>query len=214
MARISYYEIVNYIQKENQIGDGKEVKVYSYQDKVIKIFHSVRKTSLPRISDEGLLKLSELSLHCFNTPIDIIDNEDHIVGYTEKFLEEKEVNFALIDFDSIKEDLITLSTAGFCIEDLFYNYIFTDTNLWFIDLLSYRYLKTDSPFLKKQNLKKNIAVMNQFLIGLLLFNAFLKGKGNEYTKMYLANEYRREHCEDLFFGDYIKEENKNIGKKR
>lgn len=47
--------------------------------------------------------------------------------------------------------------------------------------------------------------MNNFLIGLLLFDAFRKGRPNEYTKMYLANCYRLENCDDMFYGDFIKE---------
>ena len=156
-----------------------------------------------------MIELSKLSLDCFNTPIDIIYDGDKIVGYTEKYLEEKEPNFDLINFDLIKEDLYTLSENGFCIEDLFYNYIFTADKLYFNDLTSYSYLKTDIEFLHRQNLRKNMIVMNNFLIGLLLFDAFRKGKTNEYTKMYSANEYRLENCEDIFYGDYIKENPKH-----
>lgn len=207
MAYINYYELTKYIDENNKIGSGKETNVYNYQDKVIKIFHENRKTSIPRISNEGLIQLTTLSLNCFNQPIDIIYKDKDIVGYTERFLEEKEVNFNLIDFDGIKKDIVTLSENGFCIEDLFYNYMFTEEGIRFIDLTSYRYLKTDNEFLKMRNLKKNMIVMNNFLIGLLHFNAFCKGASNEYTKIYLANEYRMQYCEDMFYGDLIQSKN-------
>ena len=46
--------------------------------------------------------------------------------------------------------------------------------------------------------------MNIFLIGLLEFDAFHKGAKSEYRKIYLANEYRLENCNNCFYGDYIK----------
>ena len=204
---INYNEINNYIVESNKIGEGKEVSVYYFGDKVIKIFHRDRKTSIKRICDEGLVRLSKLELNCFNTPIDIIYDNGVIVGYTEAYLEEKDIDFDKINYDLIKEDLYTLSENGFCIEDLFYNYIFIDDKLVFNDLTCYSYLKTDVEFLKKQNLKKNTIIMNNFLIGLLEFDAFRKGSNNEYTKIYLANEYRLNNCKDMFYGDFIKEAN-------
>ena len=206
--RIQYSEISNYIKDDNKLGEGKEVTVYYYLDKVIKIFHTDRKTPIKRISDTGLIKLTELPLICFNIPIDLIYDGNTLVGYTEKYLEEKENNFDKIDYNSIKQDLYTLSENGFCIEDLFYNYIFTEDKLYFTDLTCYSYIKTDVEFLKTQNLKRNTTVMNNFLIGLTLFDAFQKGMSNEYTKIYLANEYRLENCSDMFYGDFIKKENK------
>ena len=50
-------------------------------------------------------------------------------------------------------------------------------------------------------------MLNNFLIGLLMFDAFKKGEHNEYTKIYLANQYRLENCNDIFYGDFIKDEN-------
>ena len=206
--RIQYSEISNYIKDDNKLGEGKEVSVYYYLDKVIKIFHTDRKIAIERISDAGLIKLTELPLDCFNTPIDLIYDGNTLVGYTEKYLEAKENNFDNIDYDAIKRDLYTLSENGFCIEDLFYNYIFTEDRLYFTDLTCYSYIKTDIEFLKNHNLKRNITTMNNFLIGLTLFDAFQKGMTNKYTKIYLANEYRLKNCGDMFYGDCIKKENK------
>lgn len=211
MSKISYNEISKYISDNNIIGSGKEVNVYKFDDKVIKIFHNNRKTPIPRISDEGLIKLTTISLNCFNTPIDIIINNNEIIGYTEKYLQEEIPNFDNIDFELIKEDLYKLSNNGFSIEDLFYNYIFTEDKLYFTDLTCYNYINTNVEFLKNQILKKNITIMNNFLIGLLNFDAFKKGEHNEYTKIYLANEYRLENCSDIYYGDFIKEM-KNRGK--
>lgn len=210
MTSINYNEISSFIHDNNKIGSGKEVNVYLYGDKVIKLFHNDRKTPIKRISDEGLVRLTELSLNCFNTPIDIIYDNDMIIGYTEKYLEEKDMDFDKINYDLIKEDLYTLSNNGFCIEDLFYNYIFIDKGLMFNDLTCYSYLKTDVEFLKSQNLKKNILVMNNFLIGLIEFDAFRKGEVYEFTKIYLANEYRINNCSDMFYGDYIKSQNNKM----
>ena len=48
--------------------------------------------------------------------------------------------------------------------------------------------------------------MNNFLIGLLLFDAFDKNSQGEYTKIYLANSYRLANCRDIFYGDLIEKE--------
>lgn len=206
MACIQYEDILPYLSSDNQLGEGNESKVYSYQGKVIKLFKEERKTSIPRINDEGLLRLSVLKLHCFNNPIDTIYRDNVIVGYTEKFLERGNPNFSLIDFDAIKEDILVLSENGFTIEDLFYNYMFTKTGFSFFDLTCYHYIKTDVVFLKQQIRKKNIEIVNNFFIGLLLFDAFKEGAKGEYTKIFLANQYRLEHCQDLFYGDFLKGE--------
>lgn len=205
MGKIDYSSIQKFINSDYFLSEGKEVAVYHYNEKVIKIFHRERKTAIDRISDEGLIVLSQLNLNCFNTPIDIIMNGDEVVGYTENYLFEEEINQDSISFENIKEDLITLSDSGFCIEDLFYNYIFSNGNLWFTDLTCYRYIPTEVDFLKQRFLQKNIDTMNTFLIGLLLFDAFRKGEKSEYTKIYKANEYRKQVCGDSFYGDLIEQ---------
>lgn len=211
MASINYEEISEYVQIGNKLGEGKEVNVYSYHDKVIKIFHGERKTTIPRISEEGLLKLSKIPLNCFNKPIDIIYENGVVVGYTEKFLKEDEINFDCIRFDIIKQDVKILSENGFMIDDLFYNYIFTSECLYFCDLTCYHYVNTTELFLKNYFLKKNLEIMNTFLIGLIEFDAFRNGEKKEYTKIYLANQYRLENCSDIFYGDFIQKRN-NKGK--
>ena len=205
MKKIDYSLITYFINPENILSSGKEVSVYYYGEKVIKIFHKDRKTPIKRISDEGLITLSQLSLNCFNTPVDVIMENDKIVGYTENYLLEEEFKPDSISFLDIKEDLITLSDNGFCIEDLFYNYIFSSGKLWFTDLTCYQYIPTNVDFLKQRFLQKNIDTMNTFLIGLLLFDAFKKGEKAEYTKIYKANEYRNQFCGNSFYGDSIEQ---------
>ena len=89
---------------------------------------------------------------------------------------------------------------------MFYNYYFTIDGLVFNDLTSYGYIKTSKDYLKQYFLKNNIIIMNNFLIGLLLFDAFDKNSQNEYTKIYLANSYRLANCRDMFYGDLIEKE--------
>lgn len=203
MTNIQYNNLINYISNDNIIGSGREVTVYNYNDKVIKIFHSERKSQIERISDDGLKKLSTLDLTYFNKPMDIIYKDDEIVGYTERKLIEEELNLDNIDFDGIKNDVITLSENGFTIQDLYYNSIFSDNNLYFTDLTSYKYIDTKEPFLKNFILKSNIKEINIFLIGLIHFDAFKIKGTNEYTKIYLANEYRLNNIKDEFYGDTV-----------
>lgn len=203
MTKIKYEEITNYLTDTNIIGSGKEVNVYNYNDKVIKIFHDERKSQIERISDAGLLKLSTLDLTYFNKPIDIIYKDDKIIGYTERKLMEEEINLDNIDFDGIKNDVIKLSENGFTIQDLYYNSIFNNDNLYFTDLTSYKYIDTKETFLKNFILKNNIKEINIFLIGLIHFDAFKTKGTNEYTKIYLANEYRLNNVKDEFYGDTI-----------
>ncbi len=201
MKKIDYDDIQQFITEEFLISSGKEVCVYPYGEQVIKIFHPHRETTIPRISDDGLILLSELDLKCFNKPIAMIMDDDRIVGYTEPFLEEQEFDPSHIDFNSIMDDLVVLSSSGFQIEDLFYNYIDSGGNLYFTDLTCYKHVPIKVDFLKQKFLQQNMAVMNNFLIGILLFDAFHKGEKAEYTKVYLANEYRLKHCPNSYFGD-------------
>lgn len=90
---------------------------------------------------------------------------------------------------------------------MYYNSIFSDNNLYFTDLTSYKYIDTKEPFLKNFILKNNIKEINIFLIGLIHFDAFKTKGTNEYTKIYLANEYRLNNLKDEFYGDTIEKIN-------
>ncbi len=48
--------------------------------------------------------------------------------------------------------------------------------------------------------------MNQFLVGLVVFDAFRKGCDYEFSKMYLASAYCHEHCKEIYYGDYLEKE--------
>ncbi len=209
MAILEYDTIKMFCDPTNRLGNGKEVEVYRYQDKVIKLFHRERKTTLPRISDQGLITLSELTLNCFLTPKDVIVQDKEIVGYTEEFVEEKDIQTENIPYQEIKADIETLSEQGFILEDIFYNYLFTADTMVFNDLTCCRYMPTDNSFLKERFLKKNMETINIFLIGLTKFDAFHKGEKSEYTKIFLANDYRIKHCPDCFYGDILEQEKGN-----
>lgn len=208
MAILNYEEIKNFCGPTSQLGSGKEAIVYRHQDKVIKLFHQERKTTLPRISDQGLMALSEVTLNCFLTPKDLIVQDHKIIGYTEDFIVEKEIQPANIPFDEIKEDILTLNEHGFILEDIFYNYLFTDDRMFFNDLTCCRYIPIDNAFLKERFLQKNMETINIFLIGLTMFDAFHKGQKHEYTKIFLANDYRLKHCPNQFYGDILDEKRK------
>ena len=103
------------IKLGKRIGEGKESICYDYGDKVIKIFKENRISPFKRISDEGLMKLSTLDLKHFNKPIDIIYDNEKIIGYTENKLEIGDKNQDINEnvLLEIKEDIITLSYSGF-----------------------------------------------------------------------------------------------------
>ena len=60
-------EVKGFINDNNLLGRGKEVSVYGYDDQVIKIFHEERETAIERISDLGLINMTNLDLKVFNT---------------------------------------------------------------------------------------------------------------------------------------------------
>ena len=206
MAILEYDTIKAFCVPTNRLGYGKEAEVYRYQDKVIKLFHRERKTTLPRISDQGLIALSKLTLNCFLTPKNVIVQGRKIVGYTEDFVEEKDIQTENIPYQEIKTDIEALSEQGFILEDIFYNYLFTDDKMVFNDLTCCRYIPTDNLFLKERFLKKNMETINIFLIGLTKFDAFHKGEQYEYTKIFKANDYRLKHCPNCFYGDILEQE--------
>lgn len=206
MNRINYEKIEQYIRDDNILGKGKEVTVYDYGDSVIKIFSNNRTSPYKLISINGIKKLSELPLKYFNKPQDLIIRDGIVIGYSENKLIESELNPNEIDYEGIKEDIITLSDNGFKIQDLYYNYIIHNNHFYFIDLTSYMYVPTEEEFLKKSFYNNNIKEMNIFLIGYLHFNAFQdKNDGYEFTKIYKANEYRLKNCSDSFYGDIKKQ---------
>ena len=193
------------IKLDKKIGEGKESICYDYGDKVIKIFKENRTSPFKRISDEGLIKLSTLDLKHFNKPIDIIYDNEKIMGYTEEKLKIEDVNnLSLEVLEEIKEDIITLSYNGFKLEDIFYNYT-SDSNFKFFDLTSFSYVNSSKKELLDFYYQKNIMTVNTFLVGLLLFEAYKHGSSIEITKTFKANEFINNNLNDGYYGDYLKE---------
>ena len=161
------------IKLGKRIGEGKESICYDYGDKVIKIFKENRISPFKRISDEDLIKLSILDLKHFNKPIDIIYDNEKIIGYTENKLEISDKNQDIKEnvLLEIKEDIITLSYSGFKIEDIFYNYT-TSNNFKFYDLTSFTYINSTKKELHDMYYKKNIMTINTFLVGFLMYDAY------------------------------------------
>ncbi len=208
MKYIDVDDIKEKIIKENKIKMGKETNVYKSDHIVIKLFRKDRKSPFDRISDEGLIKLSELDLKIFNNPIDIIVEDSVIVGYTERYLNIKDYEGSIIkiNFDALKEDIKRLSYNGFKIEDIFYNYTFDD-DLIFFDMTSYKYTNTKKKMLLDYYYKKNIATINLFLVGLTMFDAYKHGESYEFLKTFKANEYINKNIKDKYYADYLKEKN-------
>lgn len=193
------------IKLDKKIGEGKESICYDYGDKVIKIFKENRTSPFKRISDEGLIKLSTLDLKHFNKPIDIIYDNEKIMGYTEEKLKIEDVNnLSLEVLEEIKEDIITLSYNGFKLEDIFYNYT-SDSNFKFFDLTSFSYVNSSKKELLDFYYQKNIMTVNTFLVGLLSFEAYKHGSSIEITKTFKANEFINNNLNDEYYGDYLKE---------
>ena len=193
------------IKLDKKIGEGKESICYDYGDKVIKIFKENRTSPFKRISDEGLIKLSTLDLKHFNKPIDIIYDNEKIMGYTEEKLKIEDVNnLSLEVLEEIKEDIITLSYNGFKLEDIFYNYT-SDSNFKFFDLTSFSYVNSSKKELLDFYYQKNIMTVNTFLVGLLSFEAYKQGSSIEITKTFKANEFINNNLNDGYYGDYLKE---------
>lgn len=182
-------EVKGFINDNNLLGQGSEVSVYNYDDQVIKIFHQERKTAIERMSDEGLVKLLTLNLRTFNTPIEMIYDNGKIVGYTEKKLNDEELNLDTIDYESLHDDIITLSNNGYRLQDFYYNYMVSDGNFYFTDLTCFKYQDVKVDFLREKFYKENIKEINRFLVGLHKFNCYRKGEETSITRTYLINEY-------------------------
>ncbi|OKZ83666.1 MAG: hypothetical protein BHW07_00890 [Clostridium sp. CAG_433_25_7] len=166
---------------------------------------------LKKISDEGLIKLSTLDLKHFNKPIDIIYDNEKIIGYTENKLEISDKNQ---DIDEnvlleIKEDIITLSYSGFKIEDIFYNYTTSD-NFKFYDLTSFVYINSTKKELHDMYYKKNMMTINTFLVGFLMYDAYRHGSKYEIKKTYKATEFISENLGNEYYGDYLRNRYKKM----
>lgn len=199
------------IKLDKIIGEGKESICYDYGDKVIKIFKENRISPFKRISDEGLIKLSILDLKHFNKPIDIIYDNEKIIGYTENKLEISDKNQDINEnvLLEIKEDIITLSYSGFKIEDIFYNYT-TSNNFKFYDLTSFVYINSTKKELNDMYYKKNMMTINTFLVGFLMYDAYRHGSKYEIKKTYKATEFISENLGNEYYGDYLKNRYKKM----
>lgn len=199
------------IKLGKRIGEGKESICYDYGDKVVKIFKEKRTSPFKRISDEGLMKLSTLDLKHFNKPIDIIYDNEKIIGYTENKLEIGDKNQDINEnvLLEIKEDIITLSYSGFKIEDIFYNYT-TSNNFKFYDLTSFVYINSTKKELHDMYYKKNIMTINTFLVGFLMYDAYRHGSKYEIKKTYKATEFINENLGNEYYGDYLKNRYKKM----
>lgn len=198
------------IKLDKKIGEGKESICYDYGDKVVKIFKEKRTSPFKRISDEGLIKLSTLDLKHFNKPIDIIYDNEKIMGYTEEKLKIEDVNNINLEvLEEIKEDIITLSYSGFKIEDIFYNYTTSD-NFKFYDLTSFGYIKSTKKELYDMYYKKNIMTINTFLVGFLMYDAYRHDSKYEIKKTYKATEFINENLGNEYYGDYLKNKYKKM----
>lgn len=195
-------EIEGFINENNLLGQGSEVSVYGYDDQVIKIFHEERKTAIERISNQGLINMTNLSLKTFNTPTDIIYDNGEIVGYLEKRLYEEDLNIDYIDYESLKEDIRTLSDNGYTMVDLGYNYICSDGKFYFSDLTCFKYLPPKSEFMIEKHYKDNIKEINKFLVGLIDFGMYRKGEETSLTKSYLVHDYIVNNRIVDYYGDY------------
>lgn len=203
MLNLNLKDIEDYLNPNNIIGVGTEGVIYNYDDKLIKIFHVKRKNQLDRISDLGLINLTKLPLKSFSKPIDIIYDQDKIVGYTKENLTKEEVDTSCINFDEIKKDVLLLSDNGYRMEDIYYNYIYSNKRIHFSDISSFSYIAAKNEYVKKLCNKHNLERINMFLIGLLEFDAFKQEEHIEYKKLYLAHEYMRNNHINEFYGDYL-----------
>ena len=202
MNRIKLGDIEKYIDDSFKLTTGTEVSIYKYIDnKVLKIFNDESKAALCRLNEEGIIRLNELDLKTFNKPDDIVLDGLNIRGYTQKYLEETELDKNKIDFIAIKDDIKLLSENGFRFENIYYNYIPTDDGLYFADLTCLSYSKVVNSKLKDMYFKKNTETINKFLIGLLEFNRYRK---DELTKL---NQYCIDNHIDGFYGDYLDDNN-------
>lgn len=213
---MKYKDIKNILNNNYYLDVGKEVEVYRINDIVIKIFHKDRKSGLELISENGLKKLTKLKLNCFNSPKELIYDNNRIVGYIEEYIEDNYLNLELLknNLDLLYEDILTLSNNGFIINDLQYNYLSNNNTFKFIDMTSYKYINIDNiksdtakEFMLNKILKDNIKTINIFLIGLLEYNAYRKDSEYELTKTNKAVMFNMEKCKDIYYGEYLKKQN-------
>ena len=214
---MKYKDIKNILNNNNYLGAGKEVEAYKINDIVIKIFHKDRKSGLELISENGLKKLTKLKFNCFNSPKELIYENNRIVGYIEEYIEDNYLNLELLknNLDLLYEDVVNLSKNGFIINDLQYNYLSNNNTFKFIDMTSYKYINVDNiksevgkNFMLDKILKDNINTVNILLIGLIDLGAYRKNNEYELTKTNKAVMFNRENCKDIYYGDYLKQKSK------
>ena len=209
-------KVIKNLKPDSIIGSGKEITAYKNSNQVIKIFHKDRLSGLNLINFDGLKRLTTLNLNCFNNPKELIYKDNELVGYTEEYIEDTEINIEALkkNLDLLHEDIITLSNNGLIIGDIQYNYLSNNNTFKFTDMTSYSYINVDKiksdtgkKFMLEKIYKDNINTINIFLIGLLEYGAYKKGEHYELTKTNKAVMFNNEYCQDIFYGDYLKQRN-------
>ena len=209
-------KVIKNLKPDSIIGSGKEITAYKNNNQVIKIFHKDRLSGLNLINFDGLKRLTTLNLNCFNNPKELIYKDNELVGYTEEYIEDTEINIEVLkkNLDLLHEDIITLSNNGLIIGDIQYNYLSNNNTFKFTDMTSYSYINVDKiksdtgkKFMLEKIYKDNINIINIFLIGLLEYGAYKKGEHYELTKTNKAVMFNNEYCQDIFYGDYLKQRN-------
>ena len=168
------------------------------------------------ISPQGLIKLTKLQLNCFNNPQELIYDNNQVVGYIEDYIEDKDLNLEILKeyLDLLHEDIITLSKNGIIIGDIQYNYLSNKNEFKLNDMTSYKYINIDKiknesnkEFMIEKIYQDNINTINIFLIGILKYGAYRKGKQYELTKTNQAVMFNLKNCKGIFYGDYLKKNN-------
>ncbi|MFV0249633.1 MAG: hypothetical protein ACK5HP_01145 [Bacilli bacterium] len=198
-----------------------EGQVYKYKGTALKLFNELRlENAHSFLNVNGFKDLVKLEpyMYRFVLPSHLVFNtKGKLIGYVTKLIgNEKDINKIynknikkiIHEFNLIKHDYILLTNNKFKLMDLTYNYIYNG-NINIIDPGLYE--KNLKFYLNNKQLKiDNLKAINEFLVGITLFTS---SNLNYYYNInnFLVRNYTKKYCEEIYFGDYIKEEAKIHG---
>lgn len=202
-------KLVNFSNKELEeryINEGREGKVYEYNNLAIKIYSDYFKYR-KMLTEEDIIKMKKIKTDRFLLPKETIFNEKkELVGCATDFkIEAPKTRIGLLNMKEfleetkkIKQDIYILSENHIRLEDLNRgSLLMTQSNIFITDPGAFEFSKSSDI---EPIIKYNINQINRFFIDMVL-NEYLKLTKNE--KQLLKEHYK---VDDYIFDEMLKQD--------
>lgn len=163
----------------------------TYSNTVYKIFHSYFYDEKCFINEDRILKYSNIINNTFIWPNDVILCEGKVIGYTsiyKKAYNLHKINPLMVNLDKYSDaislvysDVYKVSSNNILLNDIRYNILYYNSNIYIIDTLDYINVLEEYSFPFKNLYRENCMMIDRSLILFLVdgfFDDFVKQDSN------------------------------------